>query len=757
MKNKKQKAKKKDYMYIVIILAILIIVSGVFRVQKIIDKEKHIDLSYSSYNKMLEQGSIAAALINTSYSLKCDFDNKLECYSKNKGEVQPRVVEPIYSKTNISSGYLQGKLGSSIDMRKWGVDMLAYPSSYLSLREGTIDFWIKTHFNFHNSNDGMAWSTFFRYGELGKDLISLYRHKRTNKISLVMINESDFGQGVMKVVSLLANGWQDTSEWHHITISWDKNELRLYIDGELRNSKNEMNKYADNGNVYIATEPGIDMPDIKVFPNFYVGSVDKYHQAYAAIDELGIYNYARGPMCNDDGICNDSENGESCPFDCGKTYKVESRIGAEGYDWVQGADFVNLTNEHPGPELVVGFSKNYMQEYENQEGQTYRLFEGIVKAFYRDNSGNWKELWTYQDEGETYPGGVSSVGDIDNDGEEEVVITFAYTRRSGEKVYEPEERKQIVLLEGDGTPKWTQWVLTDVDPGEIGGLGEDVMLRDVAVADIITDYDLAEGKEIITVGGSNTGKFNGGQVVILNASNGRILLNEDINRFSNEIIRNWVYKLQSIETADINNDGKQEIIAIGGWGSSYGNVHALSMKDNYPECMTTGCLNKLWRTYVPNDALGVSINDFDKYNPGLEIAVPSANRSEGSEKTTSESLEELSASGLISPVGECTEARKITLLNNQGEQIWQYGADHLWSAGEIDDNLVLGYGASDIFNMGTERGGVMIVDAKNPNTISIVENIKLPRLVMFLKNSTMDNKEYILASCYDGNLYLITK
>lgn len=138
----------------------------------------------------------------------------------------------------------------------------------LNEQVGTIEFWVKPNWN---SNDGVV-HPFLQYGLFGGMLFS----KDGGNWFTAIFNLFGFSGGPeMGVVNYVNNNWQ-AGTWHHVAISWDANELRLYFDGVLAGQ----------------TVPTQALPPVNATV-FRIGGRGANEFADAVIDELRISNIVR--------------------------------------------------------------------------------------------------------------------------------------------------------------------------------------------------------------------------------------------------------------------------------------------------------------------------------------------------------------------------------------------------------------------------------------------------------------------------------
>lgn len=161
------------------------------------------------------------------------FDESLEA-NEAKGEWAPVAGHP-----NITTEG-GGKHGESIDLTPLeyplGYTTLAYElDGNLSLEAGTVEFWYKPEFT--RAPDGEhPFMSYFLF-----DIPTTLRDKN-NQVVRVSISVSENG-GVRKI--WLASGMQENEgtptasavidwvagEWHHVAMTWDAEEILLYLDG----------------------------------------------------------------------------------------------------------------------------------------------------------------------------------------------------------------------------------------------------------------------------------------------------------------------------------------------------------------------------------------------------------------------------------------------------------------------------------------------------------------------------------------------
>ncbi|MFA6931036.1 MAG: glycoside hydrolase domain-containing protein [Lentisphaeria bacterium] len=99
-----------------------------------------------------------------------------------------------------------------------------HPKGGLSATKGTFSFWLKPLT--WNGNDANA--AMFVSAECPNQQLFIYKYWKRNEIY--------FYYAADKVISLATapiSDWQ-ANEWHHIACTWNKTEMKLYLDGQLQ-------------------------------------------------------------------------------------------------------------------------------------------------------------------------------------------------------------------------------------------------------------------------------------------------------------------------------------------------------------------------------------------------------------------------------------------------------------------------------------------------------------------------------------------
>jgi hypothetical protein len=347
------------------------------------------------------------------------------------------------------------------------------------------------------------------------------------------------------------------------------------------------------------------------------------------------------------------------------------RVFPVGYDWGTGVTLANISGSAEN-ELIVGACKSY------DSGQ----FIGKVLGYLPTNS----IVWGHTSPSQWYVGGIDA-GDINDNGDDEVVIGYL----------SPLTSSVAEAVTKDGNVLWSY-------------IYPNGMIRAVRIGELSS----ISGKEVLLAGGGNSG---GGEIILLNSSGGEIWKKE-------YECQGFRCKLQAARIADVNADGINEIIVVGGWGE-YGNVRLMDRNGN-----------ELWKVNVGEDTLGVGVNDLSS-NPGLEIAVVSGER--------------IGSGGY----------NRITLLNANGSIAWQKSLTvPAWSVAVGDINLdgkneiFVGYGTHDAGLTTNDFGGVMVFN----NVGEFMANASLPSSVKFIEfgDANGDGKKDIVASCDCGGAYVIS-
>lgn len=208
-------------------------------------------LSFTLFNTLdntsVITGKVTEAVTAEKLLFDCSFDNSNVCKDGEK----PTKEEGL--------AFVEGKLNTGIYVSPG--DVLEYTTTdNFNISQGTLSFWIKPDWD--ASSEGAH--CFF------------YTRRPNWEFYFGTENFNDFlyfnvrGYGVEYPIKEWA-----ANDWHYITLTWERLELKVYIDGVYQRKTS-----------FIAPP---DNPD-----KIYIGSANtQTKQAKAVIDELKIYNYVR--------------------------------------------------------------------------------------------------------------------------------------------------------------------------------------------------------------------------------------------------------------------------------------------------------------------------------------------------------------------------------------------------------------------------------------------------------------------------------
>jgi hypothetical protein len=391
--------------------------------------------------------------------------------------------------------------------------------------------------------------------------------------------------------------------------------------------------------------------------------------------------------------------------------RARAALTFKNYKWPMGFTWAELDSNYPGKELVVAFNEPY----------TGLHFKGVIAAFaWNVEKKKWKHLWTYK-----HNSYGSDLITMQLNGEDHIVGSTSHSGPSeDEKKF---LRKHMFCLNKQGDPVWETQLL---DPKN-GEPYNAYMLRGIEVGDILKSNP---GKEVVFVGGSNMGPFNGGEVVIVDAATGKILMRDNINRPDDmdPSAANWIFKLQSVKLVQYLNKKTKGILVTGGH-FDYGNITLLRVNQKHKKC------KRRWRNQV-----GVCSMDVSLSTDGKRIAVPSTRRLNAWTKmywTQSGSWDGL------------------TLLDIDGNIIWRKPlGNHPWTVLFADinndgqDEIIVGIGAyKGALIKGTRVNGAIAVYDLNGKLLGIYHT---PEAIVY--RLRWNAEEGILAgNCTNGKVYLL--
>jgi hypothetical protein len=148
---------------------------------------------------------------------------------------------------------------------------LTYPSTNnISSTSGTLEFWMKSRWN---GGDGQSYVA-LRFGLAGGMLIC---KDGANNWRSIFNRYAAGGQPENGVVLNVSNLFA-ADQWHHCAFTWTQSNLRLYIDGTLRETQQVS-----------ITLPAINDPYVQI------GGDDTFNGLDAVVDELRISDIERSP------------------------------------------------------------------------------------------------------------------------------------------------------------------------------------------------------------------------------------------------------------------------------------------------------------------------------------------------------------------------------------------------------------------------------------------------------------------------------
>ncbi|NKQ35745.1 MAG: LamG domain-containing protein [Chloroflexi bacterium] len=131
----------------------------------------------------------------------------------------------------------------------------------INREQGSIEFWLKPHWD---GNDGQNY-VFFEIGTTWFNRMRITKDGANNFRFMVWSADTEYD------AAYNVSGWQ-ADEWHHVRVTWEEDEIALYLDGILRN-----------------VETGITLP-ASLDSVLYLGSSSGGSvQAQAVMDEFAIY------------------------------------------------------------------------------------------------------------------------------------------------------------------------------------------------------------------------------------------------------------------------------------------------------------------------------------------------------------------------------------------------------------------------------------------------------------------------------------
>ena len=142
-------------------------------------------------------------------------------------------------------------------------DRLSYAADQNIHREqGSIQFWLEPLWN---GNDGGSY-VFFEIGDAWFNRMRIMKDGANNFRFMVWSPDTEYG------VAYNVSAW-NAGEWHHVRVTWNENEIALYIDGAAKD-----------------TETSMVLP-ARLNSTLHIGSTSGGHmQAQAVIDEFMIYS-----------------------------------------------------------------------------------------------------------------------------------------------------------------------------------------------------------------------------------------------------------------------------------------------------------------------------------------------------------------------------------------------------------------------------------------------------------------------------------
>lgn len=202
--------------------------------------------SISSVNRVLVQVTSRAA-IPEGLLLGCSFEDTFEC----DGGKKPLAKQGIEFAEGMS-----GK-GIFVDQN----DFLEYTAeNNFDTAQGTIELWVKPNWD---SNTKEAHKFFYTSNQdwdfwIGTEYFNYYLYFYTGA-SNIRYN---------------VYGWRQ-NQWHHIAVTWDRIETKLYLDGVYQRKGDFVKPAASPVKLYIGSDN------------------NKINQANAVLDEIKVYNYVK--------------------------------------------------------------------------------------------------------------------------------------------------------------------------------------------------------------------------------------------------------------------------------------------------------------------------------------------------------------------------------------------------------------------------------------------------------------------------------
>ncbi|MBC7227754.1 MAG: 6-bladed beta-propeller, partial [Thermoflexales bacterium] len=247
--------------------------------------------------------------------------------------------------TSFTTGrYAQGIL---IDAN----DTLTYPTAgNLNRTQGAIEFWIRPNWN---GGDGQNY-TFFEVGSDWFNRMRIMKDGANNLRFILWDSNSEYG------VAYNVAHWQ-AGEWHHVAVTWQENNISLFVDGEQQASNNSAK-----------------CPD-SLAPTIHIGS-SLWHdqQAWAVLDEFRISDIPRvgnSDTCNYRILVSDSGNNRLQAFDAKGEFI--SAFGSTGSGPGQFNDPQGIAVTSDGYIVVADRGNNRLQLL-SFDGRNF----GFVRAIY---------------------------------------------------------------------------------------------------------------------------------------------------------------------------------------------------------------------------------------------------------------------------------------------------------------------------------------------------------------------------------------
>ena len=233
-------------------------------------------------------------------------------------------------------------------------DTLSYPTiDNLNRTQGSIEFWFRPSWN---GGDLQSY-TLFEVGNTWFNRLRIMKDGANNLRFMVWDGATEYG------VAYNVGHWQ-AGEWHHIAATWQADNIALYVDGLLRDSRS-----------------GTHVPDV-LAPAIYIGSSTSDHSyAHGVIDELRISDVPRLGACGAQPyriLVADSGNNRIQAFD-----DIGNFVAAYGSAGSGPGQFNNpqgMVVDHGGRVIVADSGNNRLQVL-NFNGNSFTFGKVITASF----------------------------------------------------------------------------------------------------------------------------------------------------------------------------------------------------------------------------------------------------------------------------------------------------------------------------------------------------------------------------------------